>query len=227
MKNTVAFLLFCFLMSSSLLRAQITRAEQEMLTPDDVIADLMAGNEKYITGKLTDGDIVSRIEASATGQHPKAVILSCLDSRVPVELVFNQGIGDVFVGRVAGNIENGDQLGSMEFATKLSRAKLVMVLGHERCGAISGAINEVQLGNLTALLEKIRPAIETVEGFEVEDRVSANAAFVKAVTQQNVRLTVENIRKGSPVLAELEKSGEIKIIGAMYDVQTGRVSLLD
>jgi carbonic anhydrase len=165
--------------------------------------------------------------ATATAQHPKAVILSCLDSRVPVELVFDQGIGDIFVGRVAGNIEDEDQLGSMEFATKLAGAKLVMVLGHLRCGAVNGAADGAKLGNLTALLAKIRPAVDAVEGFKPEERNSSNAAFMEKAIEENVRMTVADIRKSSPVLAELEKAGDIKIVGAMYDLNTGKVELLE
>jgi carbonic anhydrase len=207
--------------------AQLTKEEQQMLTPDKVLADLMAGNSNFVAGKITDADILAGIAATADGQHPKAVILSCLDSRVPVELVFDQGIGDIFVGRVAGNIENEDQLGSMEFATKLAGARLVMVLGHSSCGAVKGACDDAKLGNLTALLAKIRPAVEAVEGFKPEERTSANKEFVKKVTEQNVRQTVADIRKDSPVLADLERSGTIKIVGAIYGLQSGKVTLLD
>jgi carbonic anhydrase len=205
----------------------VTREQQQELTPDAVLAELMAGNARFVAGETTPPNITARIVASAQGQFPKAVILSCLDSRVPVELVFNRGIGDLFVGRVAGNIQNVDQLGSMEFATKLAGAKLVMVLGHTECGAIKGACDDAKLGNLTALLAKIRPAVKSVEGFKADERTSANVEFVTKVTKQNVRLTVTGIRKNSPVLAGLEKSGELKIVGAIYDLQTGKVSLLD
>lgn len=207
--------------------AQVTKEEQQSLTPDKVLAELMAGNSKFVAGEISDADIIAGIKASVDGQHPKAVILSCLDSRVPVELVFDQGIGDIFVGRVAGNIENEDQLGSMEFATKLSGARLVMVLGHSGCGAVQGAIDDAKLGNLTALLAKIRPAVKAVEGFKPEERTSANEKFVKKATEQNVRQTVADIRKDSPVLADLERSGTIKIVGAIYDLRSGKVTLLD
>ncbi len=207
--------------------AQVTKEEQQLLTPDKVLAVLMEGNANFVAGKITDTDIIAGITASADGQHPKAVILSCLDSRVPVELVFDRGIGDIFVGRVAGNIENEDQLGSMEFATKLAGAKLVLVLGHSGCGAVKGAIADAKLGNLTALLAKIRPAVKAVEGFKPDERNSANTEFVKKVTEQNVRQTVADIRKDSPVLADLERSGTIKIVGAIYDLESGKVTLLD
>lgn len=191
-----------------------------------VLKDLMAGNARYAAGELSAPNIAARLAASAKGQHPKAVILSCLDSRVPVEQVFDQGIGDVFVGRVAGNVENEDQLGSMEFATKLAGAKLVMVLGHEACGAVKGACAGAEMGNLTQLLGKIKPAVAAVEGFEGK-RTADNAEFVDAVVRKNVELTVEDIRKSSPLLAEMEKKGEIKLVGGVYSLHTGKVELLD
>jgi carbonic anhydrase len=206
--------------------AQVTKEEQSALTPDKVLTDLMAGNARFATGKIGDLEIKRRIANSAEGQYPKAVVLSCLDSRVPVELIFDQRIGDIFVGRVAGNIEDVDQLGSMEFATKLSGAKLVFVLGHTACGAVKGACDGAKLGNLTALLARIRPAVEAVQGFKPEARNSANKEFVEKVTEENVRETMADIRKDSPVLAELEASGKIKIVGGIYDLQTGKVTLL-
>lgn len=205
----------------------VTSAEQEKLTPDAVLALLMEGNGRYVAGDLTDPNVKERIAASSKGQYPKAVILSCLDSRVPVEQVFDVGIGDIFVGRVAGNIENEDQLGSMEFATKAAGAKLVMVLGHEGCGAVKGACDGVEMGNLTALLDKIEPAVEAVEGFEESEKNSKNPGFVAKVVEENVRQTVKDIRARSEVLAELEKEGKIKIVGAVYSIQDGSVKLLD
>jgi carbonic anhydrase len=210
----------------SVANAQVTKEEQSALTPDKVLTDLMAGNARFAAGKIGDLEIKKRIAQSADGQYPKAVVLSCLDSRVPVELVFDQRIGDIFVGRVAGNIEDEDQLGSMEFATKLAGAKLVFVLGHTACGAVKGACDEAKLGNLTALLAKIRPAVEAVQGFKPEERTSKNNEFVEKVTEQNVRQTMADIRKDSPVLAELEISGKIKIVGGTYDLHTGEVTLL-
>jgi len=186
----------------------------------------MAGNARFAAGNIGDLEIKKRIANTADGQYPKAVVLSCLDSRVPVELVFDQRIGDIFVGRVAGNIEDEDQLGSMEFATKLAGAKLVFVLGHTACGAVKGACDEAKLGNLTALLARIRPAVDAVQGFKPEERTSANKEFVEKVIEQNVRQTIADIRKDSPVLAELESSGKIKIVGGTYDLHTGKVTLL-
>jgi carbonic anhydrase len=208
-------------------QAQLTREQQQALSPGQVLAEMMAGNARYVSGKTSDPEIAARIAATAKAQFPKAVVLSCLDSRVPVELVFDQGIGDLFVGRVAGNIEDKDQLGSMEFATKISGAKVVMVLGHSGCGAVKGACDGAELGNLTQLLAKIRPAVDAVKGFKPEERVSSNEEFLERAIEENVRLTVAGIRKGSPVLAELEESGAIKIVGAVYELQTGKVTLLE
>ncbi|MDF1860057.1 MAG: carbonic anhydrase family protein [Verrucomicrobiales bacterium] len=201
----------------------ITAEQQKALTPDAVHTNLMEGNERYVAGEQS----VRGIKAAAGGQFPQAVILSCLDSRVPVEDVFDQGIGDIFVGRVAGNVENVDQLGSMEFAAGAAGVKLVMVLGHEACGAVKGACDNVELGNLTRLLEKIKPAINSVEGYEESERNSRNTEFVNKVIEANVRQTVADIRKRSEVLAGMEKEGKIKIAGATCSLQDGSVTLLD
>ncbi|MFK7852206.1 MAG: carbonic anhydrase family protein [Akkermansiaceae bacterium] len=204
-----------------------TAEEQKAMTPDAVLKDLMEGNKRYVAGKVSDPNIGPRIEAAVSGQAPKAYILSCVDSRVPVEQVFDEGIGDIFVGRVAGNIEDTSQLGSMEFATAAAGAKLVMVLGHEACGAVKGACDHVKLGNLTTLLAEIEPAVDSVEGFDADKKTSKNKEFVDAVIDKNVRLTVADIRKRSKVLADLEKEGKIKIVGALYSLQDGRVTLIE
>lgn len=213
--------------SIGLASAQTTQEEQQALTPAAVLKDLKAGNERYVAGKNTAYNVAdSRKVTAEKGQFPKAVILSCLDSRVPVELVFDQKIGDIFVGRVAGNVENEDQLGSMEFATKLAGSKVVMVLGHSSCGAVKGACDGAKMGNLTALLEKIQPAVDSVQGHEGK-RNSKNTAFVDQVIEANVRMTVEDIRKRSEVLSQLEKDGKIMIVGGVYDLASGKVTILD
>jgi carbonic anhydrase len=224
MKNQIitAFML----VFATVANAQTTKEQQSALTPDKVLSDLMEGNARFVTGKIHDPEIKKRVANSVTGQYPKAVVLSCLDSRVPVEMVFDQGIGDLFVGRVAGNVEDQDQLGSMEFATKLAGARLVFVLGHTACGAVKGACDGAELGNLTALLAKIKPAVEAVPGVKPEERNSKNTEFVEKVIVQNVRQTMADIRKDSPVLAEMETSGKIKIVGGIYDLHTGKVTLL-
>jgi carbonic anhydrase len=201
-----------------------TPEQQAKLTPDAVLADLKAGNAKFVAGDYNMPDLTKSIKAANAGQFPKAYVLSCVDSRVPVELVFNQGIGDIFVGRVAGNAENEDQLGSMEFASAVAGVKLIVVLGHEACGAVKGACDGVELGNLTMLLEKLAPAVRAVDGFE--DRSSKNAAFVDKVVHTNVKRTVEDIRARSAVLSGLEKEGKIKIVGAYYSLKDGSVSFL-
>lgn len=206
---------------------QPSAEEQQAMTPDAVLKDLMDGNARYVAGDVSDPNISARINMGAEGQNPKAYILSCVDSRVPVEQVFDEGIGDIFVGRVAGNIEDVSQLGSMEFATAAAGAKLVMVLGHEACGAVKGACDHVELGNLTALLDEIEPAVDAVEGFEDDQKNSKNKDFVAAVVDKNVRITVANIRERSEVLANLEKEGKIKIVGALYSLQDGKVTLIE
>jgi carbonic anhydrase len=179
------------------------------------------GNERFRSGKLTPRDLLAQQRASAAGQYPKAVILSCIDSRAPAEAIMDLGIGDVFNARVAGNVANDDILGSMEFACHVAGAKVVLVMGHTKCGAIGGAIDGVQLGKLTGLLARIQPAVKATayQG----DRSGKNYAFVDAVARKNVELTIESIRKGSSVLGDLSAKGAIKIVGALYDLETARV----
>lgn len=201
----------------------LTAEEQARLTPDSVIQILKRGNENFYNGNLTVRDHSQHIVEAAKGQYPKAVILSCIDSRVPVEDVFDRGIGDIFVVRIAGNITNEDILGSMEFACKVAGAKLIVVVGHENCGAIKSAIDDVKLGNITALLSKIRPAVTSLAGFAGE-KSAKNPLFVHAVCEQNIKLTVQAIRDKSEILKQMEQKGEIKIVGANYDLDNGHVS---
>jgi len=205
----------------------VTSEEQSKLTPQAVLADLKAGNQRYVEGRHTEPNAATSIQEAVKGQYPKAYILSCVDSRVPVELIFDQGIGDIFVGRVAGNVENEDQLGSMEFAAAVAGVKLIVVLGHEACGAVKGACDGVELGNLTLLLEKIAPAVRSVEGYEAGERNSSNKAFVDEVIHANVERTVADLRSRSTVLRDLEAAGKLKILGAHYSLADGRVSFLD
>ena len=207
-----------------LVQEVLTQEQRDALTPDEVIKSLKEGNERFVNNDLTARDHSAQVRKSATGQFPKAVVLSCLDSRVPVEDVFDGGIGDIFVGRVAGNFVNEDLLGSMEFGCKVAGAKVILVLGHEHCGAVKSAIDDVKLGNITAMLSKIRPAVEkvTYEG----DRTSGNPEFVHQVCESNVKNTIEQIRQNSPILKEMEDSGQIKIVGAVYDMDTGEVTFL-
>jgi len=201
--------------------AALTKAQRDKLTPDDVIAAMKKGNERFRSGKESPHDYLAQQKVSAKGQYPAAIILSCIDSRAPAETIMDLGIGDIFNARVAGNIANDDIVGSMEFACKLAGAKVVLVMGHTACGAVKGAIDNAQLGNLTGLLAKIRPAVEATQ-YQGE-RSATNYGFVDAVARKNVELTMIDIRRRSPVLADLEKSGAIKIAGAMYNLESGGV----
>lgn len=204
----------------------LTQEEQAQLTPEQVLTLLKEGNQRFVAGTLTARDHSKLVREAALGQYPKAVILSCLDSRIPVEDVFDRGIGDIFVARVAGNFENTDILGSMEFACKVSGSKLVFVLGHESCGAIRGAIDGVELGNITAMLANIKPAVEHFKDYEGE-QTGQNPEFVKMVTKQNVLATIDRIRTNSPILKEMELQGDIKIVGGIYNMDTGTVTMLE
>lgn len=203
----------------------LTKEEQDALTPDMVIQSLKEGNGRFMRNDLTARDHSSQVRKSVKAQFPKAIVLSCVDSRVPVEDVFDRGIGDIFVARVAGNFVNEDILGSMEFACKVSGSKLILVMGHEHCGAIKAAVDNVKLGNITPMLAKIRPAVESIlyDG----DRTSKNQEFVHLASQSNVRNTIEKIREESPILKEMEEKGEIKIVGAVYDMDDGSVDFLN
>jgi carbonic anhydrase len=204
----------------------LTREEQARLTPARVLELLREGNARFVNGEVTLRNHKAQVRRAAANQFPKAIVLSCVDSRVPVEDVFDRGIGDLFVARVAGNFVNVDILGSMEFACKVSGAKLILVLGHEHCGAVKGAIDAVELGNITAMLRNIRPAVESFPHY-ARDKTSANAEFVHLVAQRNVELSLANIRQGSPILQGMVSAREIDIVGAMYDMTTGQVSFMD
>ena len=205
----------------------LTKEEQARLTPAGVIEILKKGNQEFENNRLTVRNSTELVRDAAKGQYPMAVILSCLDSRVPVEDVFHCAIGDIFVARVAGNIVNVDILGSMEFACAASGARLVMVLGHGSCGAVKSAIDDVQLGNITEMLSKIQPAVsESKVNFEGET-TAANSKFVETVGHANVALAVAEIRSKSQILKEMEDKGQIKIIGGYYDLYTGKVDFFE
>jgi len=208
------------------IRSVTTQEEQQALTASDVQFQLTEGNERFVRGELTNRDYQEQVKLSEGAQYPKSVILSCIDSRVPVETIFDLGIGDAFVARVAGNISNEDILGSLEFATEVSGAKLVVVLGHESCGAVKSAEADVKLGNITPLLSKIKPAVENIREKEnLKDL--PNLELVNEISRENVVLTIENLRKESPILNSLEEEGKIKIVGGIYEVDSGRVRWLD
>jgi carbonic anhydrase len=199
----------------------LTKAQRDRMTPEQIIEAMKEGNRRFRRGERKNRDYLREQRASAKGQYPAAVLLSCIDSRAPAEVIMDLGIGDIFNCRVAGNVANEDILGSMEFACKLAGAKVVLVMGHTACGAIKGAIDNAQLGNLTGLLAKIKPAVQATT--YAGERSASNYSFVDAVARKNVELTLANIRKDSPVLAELASSGTIRMTGAIYNLETGDV----
>jgi carbonic anhydrase len=201
-----------------------TKETQNGLTPDLAIQILKEGNERFVKNLKANRNLLQQVNDTSTGQFPFATILSCIDSRTSAELIFDQGLGDIFSIRIAGNILNEDILGSMEFATKVVGTKLIVVLGHSKCGAIVGACNHVEMGNLTTLLNKIQPAIFN-EKTTIQNRDGSNIEFVNNVTEINVHLTIDRIRRESPIIAELEQQGQLKIVGGIYDVDNGQVSL--
>jgi len=202
-----------------------TKITQGKMTPKSAKEELVNGNKRFVESQKVDRDLLKQVEQTSTGQFPFATILSCIDSRVSSELIFDQGIGDIFSVRIAGNFVNEDILGSMEFACKLAGTKLIVVLGHTSCGAVKGACDHARLGNLTTLINKIEPAVEAVTEPQDESlRNSSNIEFVNEVAKKNVYMTIDNIRNSSEVLKAMEDAGEIDIIGGMYDIKTGEVS---
>ena len=202
--------------------AALTREAQAAITPAKALEMLKQGNERFVSGKSIERDYLAQVKQTSSGQFPFAAVVSCLDSRIPPAIVFDRGIGDLFVARVAGNFVNDDILGSLEFATKLAGAKLILVMGHTECGAVKGACDAAQLGLLTATLANINSAVKAVQG-NYTPRNSQNAEFVQAVTEMNVLLTMQTLRDRSVVLREMIDKGEIALVGAMYDVSSGRV----
>jgi len=205
-----------------------TKETQDSFTPQKAVAALKEGNQRFVATNQAERNLLDQVNDTSGGQYPFAVVLSCIDSRVPVELVFDQGIGDIFSARVAGNIVNEDILGSIEYGCKVAGSKAVVVLGHTACGAVKGACDDVQLGNITPLLAKIKPAVQAVqEPGDKAQRNGANSTFVNNVVHKNVHLTIEEMRQKSPVLKEMEDAKEIVIVGAVYDVATGKVDFLN
>ncbi len=201
----------------------LTKERQAELTPEWMLAKLKERNREFVEENLTVRNTSARIRKAAAGQHPGAVILSCLDSRVPVEDVFNSGIGDLFVARVAGNTINPEILGSLEYACKVAGSKVLVIMGHNNCGAIKAAIDDVKLGNLTATLRPIRPSVEKSGRDFSGEKNSKNPAFVAAVCRENVAQMIREVREKSPILKEMEERKEILIVGAEYDLDSGRV----
>ena len=205
-----------------------TRETQATMTPQKSLQYLKEGNQRFQNNLKANRNLLEQVNDTSDGQFPFATILSCIDSRVSAELVFDQGLGDIFSVRIAGNFVNEDILGSMEFACKLAGTKLIVVLGHTSCGAIKGACDDAKMGNLTKLIEKITPAVNAVvEPKDLSLRNSSNLEFVDTVAEKNVQLTIDRIHKESPILSEMEKNREILIIGAMYDINNGEVTFFE
>lgn len=203
-----------------------TKETQDELTPQLALNLLKEGNERFVNNIKAHRNLLEQVNETSAGQFPFAAILSCIDSRTSAELIFDQGLGDIFSIRIAGNILNEDILGSMEFASKIAGSKLIVVLGHTKCGAIIGACNNIVLGNITGLLNKIKPAIE-LETETTTDRNENNETFLRNVTINNVFITVKKVREQSSILSEMEQSGKIKIIGGLYEVDTGQVTFFE
>ena len=205
-----------------------TKETQDLMTPSSALAALKAGNDRFLKGNQVTRNLNQQVDQTSGGQFPFATVLHCIDSRVSAEHIFDQGIGDLFSIRIAGNFVNEDILGSMEFACKLAGTKVLVVLGHTACGAIKGACDHARLGNLTALINKLEPAVEAVDApAEADLRNSLNSDFVNAVAAKNVLMTIDNIRSQSPILKEMEADGAIKIVGGMYDIATGNVNFYE
>ncbi len=200
-----------------------TKIIQENLSPKDAHTILVEGNKRFAQNLKAQRNLQDQVLETSKGQYPFAVILSCIDSRVPAELVFDQGIGDIFSVRVAGNIINEDILGSMEYACKVAGSKIVVVMGHTKCGAVTSACKHIELGNITALLNKIKPAVTLVE----VEKSEMNDEAIEEVSVLNVKISIDRIREESPILAEMESKGEIEIVGAMYDVSNGQVEFFE
>ena len=201
----------------------LTKEMQEAITPAKALELLQEGNVRFVNNLKVNRNLLQQANETSDGQHPFAVILSCIDSRTSAELIFDQGLGDVFSVRIAGNIINEDILGSMEFGCKVAGSKIIVVLGHSKCGAVKGACDSVEMGNLTTLLDKIRPAVDN-EKTEKDERSFKNPEFVEKVSEINVKRTVKAILQRSPILKEMIENGEIGIVGGMHDITTGEVT---
>ncbi len=234
--NTPRLILLCALVAASgtAVQAQaydptvaLTAETQAALTPMEVVQRLKDGNQRFVAGQAVSRDFLSQVRETAGGQYPMATVLGCIDSRVPHEIVFDKGVGDIFSARVAGNFVNTDILGSLEFATAVAGSKVIVVLGHTECGAVKGACDHVELGNLTATLSNIAPAVYAVGDAVPGERSSQNKDYVQAVAHENVEMTVRNVVERSPVMHDLVEAGSLIVIGAMHNVATGEVEFFD
>lgn len=203
-----------------------TKESQAKITPGEALEYLKDGNDRFMRNLNVQRDLLKQVNQTSAGQFPFATILSCIDSRTSAELIFDQGLGDVFSIRIAGNVLNDDILGSMEFACAMANSKIVVVLGHTKCGAVAGACDGIEDGHITNLLAKIKPAIE-LEQSETNDRTGDNSDFVAKVAFHNVHLVIDQVRNKSKMLADMEKNGQIMIVGGMYNIETGRVEFFE
>lgn len=204
-----------------------TKESQAAMTPDQALQLLRDGNQRFSSGVAIQRDLALQVAETSAGQYPFAAVLGCIDSRVPPELVFDTGIGDIFSARIAGPVLDDEMIGSLEFATKAAGARLIVVLGHTKCGAVNGACDGVEMGHLTKTLALLAPSVEASKKAVPAPHDSSNAAFVKHVTEQNVRLTAKALLERSEILAELAKAGRLRVVPAVYDVATGRVEFLE
>ena len=205
----------------------MTQSMQAAITPAKALEMLKEGNERFVSGSLTGVNYLAQVKKTAAGQYPFAAVVTCVDSRTQPEIIFDQGIGDMFVARVAGNFVNDDILGSLEFATKVSGARIILVMGHTKCGAIKGASDDVALGLLTATLANLNPAVTAASKGDYAPKDSTNAKFVQAVADMNVKLTMQKLRDRSLVLRAMIDKGEIALVGAMYDITTGKTTFYE
>jgi len=203
-----------------------SKTSQAGISPANAVTLLQEGNSRFVNKAPLQRNYEAQVKTTSTGQYPFATIISCIDSRIPTEIVFDQGIGDIFNARIAGNFVNEDILGSLEFACKLAGSKVIVIMGHTSCGAVKGACDHAELGNLTQMLDKIKPAMSNIKTEDGEDRSSKNIAFVNRVAIENVKLNIDRLKAESPVLNEMVESGDIEVVGAMYDVATGKVNFL-
>lgn len=222
----LAIISFLYINSFSQDYVTQTKESQSKMTPKSALQMLKDGNDRFLSGKTFERDLAKQIKETSKGQYPFGTILSCIDSRVSSELVFDQGIGDIFNARIAGNVVDEDVLGSLEFSTKVLGAKVILVMGHTSCGAVKGACDDVKVGNITALLGKIRPAVDATQS-DNSDRTSKNDEFVEKVAKENVLLAMKNLTDRSPMLKEMVEKGELIIVGGMYDVESGKVTIYE
>ncbi len=227
-KNILAVLVISFLYINSYSQDYVTQTKesQSKMTPQTALQMLKDGNDRFVSGKTINRDLSNQVKETSKGQYPFGTVLSCIDSRSPSEFVFDQGIGDIFNARIAGNIVDEDILGSLEFASKILGSKLILVVGHSDCGAIKGACDDAKLGNVTALLDKIKPAVDAVSS-DNSDRTSKNKEFVEKVAKENVMLAIKNLTDRSQILKEMVEKGEIIIVGGMYNVENGKVTFYE